>query len=83
MAQWTTEDGPVLEAAWRRLAKGNHVNASEVLSELGRGADNLPAVMRSMKLLIDSGYLDGSPLSGDATLLDVTVTGSPRRVFSA
>lgn len=71
-----TDDGPVL-AAVSRLLGGDRdtVSADQVLAELGWGADRRMALMRSMKLLIDSRCLTGKVLTGDATLQDVTATG--------
>jgi hypothetical protein len=54
------------------LRERERVSADEVLAELGCGADSRLTVMRSMKLLIDSDYLVGKVLTGDATLQDVT-----------
>src|ERR1700674_682943 len=75
MAQWAADDGPVLAAAAGLLREREHVSEDQVLAELGRSADRRLEVMRSMKLLIDSGYLVGKVNTGGATIQDVMVTG--------
>jgi hypothetical protein len=74
MAQWATDDGPVLTAVARLLRESEHVSEDQVLAELGWSADRRLDVMRSMKLLIDSDYLVGKVNTGDATIQDVMVT---------
>ncbi len=74
MAQWATDDGPVLAAAARLLRESEHVSEDQVLAELGRSADHRLDVMRSLNLLIDSDHLLGKVNRGDATILDVMVT---------
>ncbi len=75
MAQWATDDGPVLATVARLLRDRDHVSDALVLAELGWGPNRHSAVKRSMKLLIDSDFLVGRPLTaGDGTIMDVTVT---------
>jgi hypothetical protein len=35
MAQWTTEDGPVLQAVWKVLREREHASVDDVLAVLG------------------------------------------------
>ncbi len=74
MTQWTTDDGPVLVATWRVLARQTYASEHDVLAELGREPADLPAVMRSMKLLTDNDYLVAKVSTGDATIQDVMAT---------
>jgi hypothetical protein len=75
MAQWATNDGPVLAAVARLLRDSEHVSENQVLAELGRSADGRLEVMRSMRLLIQSDYIGGKVNTGDTTIQDVMVTG--------
>jgi hypothetical protein len=71
MAQWATEDGPVLEAVWKVLRTREHAGVDDVLAVLGWDADRRSAVLRSMKLLVNTEHIDGPVLDGGGGLIDV------------
>jgi hypothetical protein len=70
-----TNDRAVLAAVERLLRDREHVSADEVLADLRWSAERKVPLMRAMKLLIDVGDVDGKPLTGDGTILDVMATG--------
>lgn len=74
MAQWSSVDGPVLEAVWQVLQEDEHASENAVLATLRWDAGRRLAVMRSMRLLINSDYLVGKVNTGDATIQDVMAT---------
>ena len=74
MAQWAADDEPVLVAVWQVLREREHASENAVLAQLGWNADRRLAVMRSMRLLINAGYIVGTVSTGDATIQDVTAT---------
>jgi hypothetical protein len=71
MAQWTTEDGPVLQAVWKVLREREHASVDDVLAVLGWDAVRRAGVLKSMKLLINTGHLGGPVLEGAGGLVDV------------
>ena len=72
MAQLETEDGPVLAAVWKVLREHEDAHVDDVVAALGWDVERRAGVLRSMKLLIDSGHLTGPVLSGGGGLLDAT-----------
>jgi hypothetical protein len=74
MAQWANVDGPVLEAVWQVLEDAEYASENAVLGALGWVVDQRLAVMRSMRRLIDTGYIVGKVSTGDATIQDVMAT---------
>ncbi len=74
MEQWIAEDEPVLVAVWQVLREREHASENAVLAQLGWVADRRLAVMRSMRLLINTRYMVGRVSTGDATIQDVTAT---------
>jgi hypothetical protein len=71
MAQWAAEDGPVLEAVWRVLRTREHAAVDDVLAVLAWGTDRRTGVLKSMKLLVNTGHLGGPVLEGAGGLIDV------------
>jgi hypothetical protein len=83
MAQWSTNDGPVLAAVWRILNRQEHASENETLIELGRPIEDRLAVMRSMKRLNDNGFLVCKVSTGDATIQDVMATSVTEKGLQA
>jgi hypothetical protein len=69
------DDRGVLATAERLLRAREHVGADELLTSLGWAADRKLPLMRTIRRLIEDDQLLGKVLSGDATIVDVTVTG--------
>ena len=74
MTQWATEDGPVLKAVWQVLREREYADPGHVLAALGWDAERRPGVLRSMKLLVDTGHRAGPVLAGAGGLMDVMAT---------
>jgi len=74
MAQWAADDEPVLVAVWQVIQEREHASENALLAQLGWVADRRLVVMRSMRLLINAGYIVGTVSTGDATIQNVTAT---------